>query len=61
MLKVFKRIWKKYPDLRFGQVVVGVTQLGEELPQELDHIFFIEDDEMMEKLLKFEEEIEDGI
>jgi hypothetical protein len=45
ILNLIEKIWKHYPDLRFGQLIENILYA--------DNIFYTEDDELEAKLLAF--------
>lgn len=48
ILATIARIWKKYPDLRLGQILVNATgHTGD--------MFFYEDDKLLHKLIEYEQ------
>ena len=48
MLNIFQRGWEKVPDLRFGQLIENLKRyIG------VDDLFYIEDDELVEKIINF--------
>lgn len=51
ILDELRDFWKKYPDLRLGQLVVNVVAPNEPTPE----VFYIEDTEFMFRLKKFRE------
>jgi uncharacterized protein YihD (DUF1040 family) len=53
ILKRIEKIWKKYPDLRLGQLIIDGTLLSGE-----EDLFYIEDEKLISKLEKFEEKLE---
>lgn len=46
VMRTLEALWRKYPDLRFCQLIGCITGPG-------DH-FYLEDDEFFEKLVKFQ-------
>lgn len=42
------RVWKNYPDLRFGQLISNV--LG---TSDIEDMWFIEDEEMLDSIVSF--------
>ena len=45
MLDEFRKLWEKYPDLRFGQLVCNIV------PE--NQLFYVEDDIMIERIQDF--------
>ena len=51
--KELERIWMQcYPDWRFGQLIENFKKFAE-----VEDLFYIEDDKMLEVLKKFKEEL----
>jgi hypothetical protein len=50
-LDQFKALWKRYPDMRFGQLVWSI--LGK--LDDVDVLFYAEEDEWQSLMRKFEE------
>lgn len=48
----FKTLWKKYPDLRFGQLVEIIYRQTNNI-----ELFSIEDDKMLNQILKMQNSI----
>lgn len=46
ILKEVEKYWKKYPDLRLGQLLIDVMRIS-------DDLFYIEDDKLIERLKDF--------
>lgn len=49
MLSVFQKLWERYPDLRFGQLISNL--LREDAKEEADKdlvLFYLEDDDWLE-------------
>ena len=42
MLDVFRKLWEKHPDLRFGQLVCNIV------PE--NQLFYVEDDIMLDRI-----------
>ena len=49
-LKTVEEVWRKYPDMRFGQVVVNVLGVDP---------FYVEDEESKQMFKKFGEQMSD--
>lgn len=49
LLSTIERVWKRSPDLRLGQLLVHAIESGMCGP-----IFYMEDDKLLESLLKIE-------
>ncbi len=48
ILNLLQRGWEKVPDLRFGQLIENLKRyIG------VDDLFYIEDDELVEKIINF--------
>lgn len=48
ILNLLQRGWEKIPDLRFGQLIENLKRyIG------VDDLFYIEDDELVEKIINF--------
>jgi len=52
IMSIVERIWKKEPDLRFGQIITVIDSLSD------NDIFHIEDDEVIELLKQFEKTLD---
>lgn len=50
-LSEFGELWKKYPDLRFGQLVMNLQSIISKNPDP----FYTEDDQMLEAIHYFNE------
>lgn len=48
ILNLLQRGWEKVPDLRFGQLIENLKRYIN-----IDDLFYIEDDEMVEKIIDF--------
>ena len=48
ILNLLQRGWEKVPDLRFGQLIENLKRYIN-----IDDLFYIEDDEMVEKIINF--------
>ena len=48
ILNLFQRGWEKMPDLRFGQLIENLKRYID-----VDDLFYIEDDELVEKIINF--------
>lgn len=48
VLAAISEVWKRYPDLRFGQLISNVFSEPT--------LYFIEDDELIEKIKRFYDE-----
>lgn len=46
MLDEFRKLWEKYPDLRFGQLVCNIVLENQ--------LFYVEDDIMLERIQDWE-------
>lgn len=46
MLDEFRKLWEKYPDLRFGQLVCNIV------PE--NQLFYVQDDIMLERIQDWE-------
>lgn len=46
MLDEFRKLWEKYPDLRFGQLVCNIV------PE--NQLFYVKDDIMLERIQDWE-------
>ena len=44
ILKILEKIWKKYPDLRLGQLLENAVK---------KNLYYMEDEKLMEELEKF--------
>lgn len=53
-LKKIEELWLSNPDLRFGQLVVNIFRAEEEIQK----IFYTEDDVFLEKLNEFQDFLE---
>ena len=47
-LNLLQRGWEKVPDLRFGQLIENLKRYIN-----IDDLFYIEDDELVEKIINF--------
>ena len=52
VMNIVERIWKKEPDLRFGQIINVIDSLSD------DDVFHLEDDKMIELLKQFEKSLD---
>jgi hypothetical protein len=50
VLSTLRRIWKEHPDLRLGQLFVNAARPEQPCPE----LFYLEDDALVEGLLRFE-------
>lgn len=48
ILNLLQRGWEKMPDLRFGQLIENLKRYIN-----VDDLFYIEDDELVEKIINF--------
>jgi len=48
ILKRLEVVWKKYPDLRLGQLLIDVLHVRN------NFLFYIEDDKLIEEVEKFQ-------
>ena len=48
ILNLLQRGWEKVPDLRFGQLIENLKRYIN-----IDDLFYIEDDELVEKIIDF--------
>ena len=48
ILNLLQRGWEKVPDLRFGQLIENLKRYID-----VDDLFYIEDDELVEKIINF--------
>ena len=48
ILNLLQRGWEKMPDLRFGQLIENLKRYIN-----IDDLFYIEDDELVEKIINF--------
>ena len=48
ILNLLQRGWEKVPDLRFGQLIENLKRYID-----VDDLFYIEDDELVEKIIDF--------
>lgn len=48
ILNLLQRGWEKIPDLRFGQLIENLKRYID-----VDDLFYIEDDELVEKIIDF--------
>ena len=48
ILNLLQRGWEKVPDLRFGQLIENLKRYIN-----IDDLFYIEDDELVEKIINF--------
>ena len=48
ILNLLQRGWEKVPDLRFGQLIENLKKYID-----VDDLFYIEDDELVEKIINF--------
>ena len=46
-LNIIRNIWYKFPELRLGQLLTNITPAGKDL-------FYLEDDELIERLKEYE-------
>jgi len=53
-LKRIEQIWNQNPDLRFGQLILSITKTSEPNPE----LFYIEDNEFMERISELEKLLE---
>lgn len=54
ILNELERIWKANPDFRLGQLIVAGVKPKEPCPE----VFYIEDEDLMDGLLKFDDRVE---
>ena len=52
VMNIVERIWKKEPDLRFGQIISVIDSLSD------NDIFHLEDDKMIKLLKQFEKSLD---
>mgnify|MGYP006969643072 CR=1 FL=1 len=53
MLDEFRKLWEKYPDLRFGQLVCNIVPKNQ--------LFYVEDDIMLADNISLKKQVEKSI
>lgn len=57
ILDRIKKMWKKHPDLRLGQIIVDCLPV-DKVDNSYGYLYYIEDDKLFERLKQFEEKKE---
>jgi uncharacterized protein YihD (DUF1040 family) len=57
VLKRLEKVWLDHPDLRLGQLLMGITRTGETNPK----LFYMEEEELLQKLDAFEKTFENRL
>lgn len=52
IMEIFMRVWERYPDIRFGQLISNI--LSTSTAYRNTDIFYIEDDKWLEMIQEFE-------
>lgn len=55
VIEVIANVWKKYPNLRLGQLLSNAVHIG--MDNDLIDLFYIEDDKLIEMIRKFDKSI----